>query len=91
MFNKKARQDVAAFFGTEDYNRRKEFGKIFEWVESKNILGEVTEYKTPTWPEIFVEFGRMKEELRALKEEKAFGINPYDFISRGTGTLPKRK
>ena len=42
-----------------DLRRRLEFAKAFGFFKKVNFYTNTDEYRTPTWPEIFVEIGKL--------------------------------
>lgn len=52
-------RDSHAGWVSGDENRRKEFAKAFGWNSSMNSFTNEVNKSNPTWPEIFVEVGRL--------------------------------
>lgn len=59
----------------KERNMRREFAKAFNWKEMKSPYNSEQEYRTPSWPEIFVELGRiMSYDERKQKDDKIYEL-----------------
>ncbi len=52
-----------------DLYRRKEFAKAFGWTNSNNSYFRGEDNSNPTWPEIFVELGKLLADRKQLSLE----------------------
>jgi len=53
-----------------DVRRRKEFAKAFNWYLKKLYHGDETEYRTPSWEEIFIEIGSLLHAKGMLSDTR---------------------
>lgn len=60
-------RDSHAEWVAGDERRRKEFAQAFSWFKKRGQYDYSDELKTPTWPEIYVQLGRLLAGQKSLE------------------------
>lgn len=67
-----------------DTELRQEFARVFGWMETKpNSYGAEKQPKTPTWPEIFAEVGKLIERGKTKPVTFPDMLLPYATFNSG--------